>query len=185
MAESEHYNGRYSTSMPSGGAGGWRGKRDCCERVDCSWDEYITNKSSALFTSHTHRIENQISYKNGHNMIFPRKKGERRWLCWLSQCWRGTRGRYKVASLHHTKLSSQLFLISLSPTQFRCYLTWHNILWVRMKILPIAFAFVIVFWRPIVVKSSNLIAWIGMTIFRGESSFIGDAIRKYHLKEHT
>ena len=55
------------TSMPSSGAGGWRRKSE----------EYITNKSSALFTSRIHRIENQISYKNGHNMIFSRKKKER------------------------------------------------------------------------------------------------------------
>ena len=52
------------TSMPSSGAGGWRRKSE----------EYITNKSSALFTSRIYRIENQISYKNGHNMIFSRKK---------------------------------------------------------------------------------------------------------------
>ena len=53
MAESEHYNGRYIL-LPCPLEVLGAGEEKETERVDCSWDEYITNKSSALFTSHTH-----------------------------------------------------------------------------------------------------------------------------------
>ena len=128
MAESEHYNGRYIL-LPCPLEVLGAGEEKETERVDCSWDEYITNKSSALFTSHTHTgLKTKFHTKMVTIWFFPRKKGERRWLCWLSQCWRGTRGRYKVASLHHTKLSSQLFFITLSPNQFWVYLTKNLLL---------------------------------------------------------
>ena len=49
----KYYNGRYIL-LPCPLEVLGAGEEKETERVDCSWDEYITNKSSALFTSHTH-----------------------------------------------------------------------------------------------------------------------------------
>ena len=54
--------------MPSSGAGGWRRKSE----------EYITNKSSALFTSRT-GLKTKFHTKMVTIWFFPGKKGERRW----------------------------------------------------------------------------------------------------------